>query len=247
MITNRFIRPSIRAFSGLTLSHLQRYTPLVEIIESSDDPRCSEIYQLRHKVLFEQGKNSKFDSSHPQVYKSADNKWEIRDDLDEDETTIQYAVRSPTTKELVCSIRTVDGNMSTLEMQRHKWYDVDIYIRQDGYVEWSRLVADKSVRGTNAVPLLYQQSVFHQQDLDTHHILFMVDSKAKKLLEYYHRWTICRQLTKEPVLCDEFEKGRRSHVMQMDLGSPDSFQRMKFNTCVALPCLLGITFMKSYK
>ena len=75
----------------------------------------------------------------------------------------------------------------------------------------------------------------------------MVDEKAEKLLNYYNRWTICKQLTKEPVRCDEFEKGRKSHVFSMDMGVNDSSERRKFTYRVMIPCLLGITFMKKYR
>lgn len=114
-------------------------------------------------------------------------------------------------------------------------------------MEWCRLVGDKTARGTNAVPLLYQQSVLHQQDLGIQSTVFMVDVKATKLLDYYKRWTITEELSDAPVACDEFEVGRRSHVLRMPMGEKGTAARAKFTAAVRIPCLLACTVMPRFE
>jgi len=121
-----------------TFEHWTRYTPLVEIISDSTDARMKEIYEFRYKVLNQQTKHTKFVyGTHPQVYKSEEDtsgltRFQVRDGLDEDESTVQYAVRSPTTGKYVSAIRTVDGNKSKLEMEQHKWFEMPGTFRGGG-------------------------------------------------------------------------------------------------------------------
>ena len=77
--------------------------------------------------------------------------------------------------------------------------------------------------------------------------MFMVDERAKKLLNYYNKWTIAKQLTKEPVRCDEFEIGRRSHVFHMPMGSSGTLSRFNFDLKVYCPAIAGIAMMRSYE
>ena len=110
------------------------------------------------------------------VHKSQDEGYEIRDSLDDEPSTTHYAVRRKSDGKLVSSIRTVCSQKSQLEMERLNWFDLPKAIKDAGAVEWCRLVADREVRGTSAVPMLYQQSVIHQQDLGTQNFVFMVET-----------------------------------------------------------------------
>jgi hypothetical protein len=119
-------------------------------------------------------------------------------------------------------------------------------------VEWCRLVADPSARGTTAAPMLYVQSVRYHQDESNEfggnaNFAFMVDQRAKKLLNYYNKWTIAEQLSPEPVRCDEYEVGRKSYVMNMPMGKPGTLKRAKFQSHVYWPAVLGTCFMRSYR
>ena len=236
-----------QATRAITTGHLgRRYTPLVEVIQGgSNDPRLNEIYRLRHQVLYGQTKNSLFTPDHDQVF-PGENGFEIRDALDDEESTMHYAVRRETDGKLVSSIRAVDGNKAQLEMEKFGWYNVEEPIREAGFSEWCRLICDKSARGTTAVPLLYLQSARQLQDSGIDNVVFMVDTRAKKLLSYYKKWTICEQISETAVRCDEFEKGRESYVMNMPMGSTGSFQRAKFYSTVEVPCIAAIALMPSY-
>ena len=166
---------------------------------------------------------------------------EIRDPLDDEPSTYHYAVRRSDGK-LVSSIRAVNGNQTPLEMERFGWYKFEGEVRENGFAEWCRLICDKEARGTTAVPLLYLQSARHQQDLGVDNLVFMVDTKAKKLLDYYKRWTIVEKVS-DPVPCNEFEKGRMSYVMNMPMGKKGSLQRAKFYGAVEVPCIAACAVM----
>jgi len=223
-------------------SILRRPLPMVEIINDKSDPRCLEIYKLRHDVVIDQCKmkineNNIFNSSSGKI---------ICDVHDVSDATTHYAIRNPNTGKFVSAIRTIDANKTQLDMEKHNWFKLDPVLKQDGVVEWSRLVSDMSVRKTNAALLLYVASVNHQQSIGINNITFMVDSRATNLMNYYKRWTICKQISKDAVSCDEYELGRKSFVMLMPTGKPYSFERAKFNTLVEVPISLASMAMKSY-
>jgi len=186
-------------------------------------------------------------SKHPQVVTLADGEKGVKDKLDEEESTVHFAVRNPNSGKVVASIRTVDANASQLEMERYNWHNLDADLKAGGAVEWCRLVAHREARGTTAAPMLYIQSVRHHQERDVSNFVFMVDQKATKLLDYYNKWTIAEQLTDAPVRCDEFEPGRKSYVMNMPMGAANTPARLKFQTMVYWPAVLGTCFMKSYR
>ena len=221
--------------------NFQRYMPIVEIIKDKTDVRCLEIYRLRHTVVVDQH-NMKINPAH--IFESSSGKM-VCDDHDLSDATTHYAIRSPSTGKLVSAIRTVDANKTLIDMEKYKWFQLPQHVKQEGVVEWSRLVSDVSVRKTNAALLLYIQSVHHQQDNGIGNITFMVDSRAKNLMNYYKKWTICEEISNGPVNCDEYEIGRKSHVMLMPFGKNGSFERSKFNAAVRLPISIGVSFMKS--
>jgi len=74
----------------------------------------------------------------------------------------------------------------------------------------------------------------------------MVDSKATNLMKYYKKWTICKEISNGAVKCDEYEIGRKSHVMLMPMGRPNTYERIKFDTCCVIPGKIGATIMKQY-
>jgi hypothetical protein len=127
------------------------------------------------------------------------------------------------------------------------WHHLSNEIKEEGAVEWCRLCASPDARGTTAAPMLYIQSVRYHQEKGNNNFIYMVDQKAKKLLNYYSKWTPSVQLTKDPVRCDEFEPGRKSWVLAMQMGSPGSLQRAKFQANVYYPAIIGSCFMKSYR
>lgn len=220
----------------------KRYLPMVEIITDKTDPRCLEIYKLRHEVIVNQ---HKMKINQANIFTSQTGKY-ICDFHDTTDAVVHYAIRNPNTGKYISSIRTIDGNKTQLDMEKHNWFKLSDKIKADGVVEWSRLVSDVTARKTNAALLLYIQSVNHQQDLGVNNITFMVDSKAKNLMNYYKRWTICEEISNGPVKCDEYELGRTSHVMIMPLGKENTMERMKFNLGVRIPAICGVSLLKQY-
>ena len=223
------------------LRYAARRMPFIDIITDKTDPRCLEIFRLRHDVIVDQckmkvSKSNVFDSSKGKI---------IMDTHDTSDATIHYAIRSPITGKYVSAIRTIDGNKTKLDMEKHNWFQLDQSIKAGGVAEWSRLVSDRSVRKTNTALLLYMQSVYHLQDLGVNNVVFMVDSRAKNLMNYYKRYTICEEISNGPVECNEYEQGRKSHVMLMPMGEPDSIVRVKFNLQVRVPIVFAVSLMKS--
>jgi len=190
--------------------------------------------------------------THSHVHEDATGKLGVRDDLDEADSTVHFLCRNPKSGKVVSSIRTVDANKSTLEMELHNWWKLSDDIKQGGAVEWCRLVADPSARGTTAAPMLYIQSVRYHQDKTkefggNNNFVFMVDQRATKLLKYYNDWTPTVQLSPDAVRCDEYEIGRKSYVLNMPMGEEGSLARAKFQANVYHPAVLGSCFMKSYR
>lgn len=218
---------------------MKRTLPMVEIITDKTDPRCLEIYKLRYNVVVNQHK-MKINSAH--IF----NGNMVCDEHDVSDATTHYAIRNSHTGKLVSAIRTVDANKTTIDMEKFNWFELDDSIKKDGVVEWSRLVSDTSVRKTNAALLLYIQSALYCQDAGVSNITFMVDSRATQLMNYYKRWTICNEISNGPVNCDEYEVGRKSHVMWMPMGKPNTLDRLKFDSCVWVPVAIGASFMNSY-
>jgi hypothetical protein len=190
--------------------------------------------------------------SHSHVYEDATGALGVRDQLDDAESTVHFLVRNPKSGKVVSSIRTVDASRSQLEMERFGWWKISDEMKKQGAVEWCRLVADPSARGSTAAPMLYIQSVRYHQDKTNEwggnqNFVFMVDQRATKLLKYYHDYTPTVQLSPEPVRCDEYELGRKSYVLNMPMGEEGSLARAKFQANVYWPAVLGTCFMKSYR
>ncbi len=223
------------------LRYASRRMPFIDIITDKTDPRCLEIFKLRYDVVIDQCK-MKINKSN--IYESSKGKI-ILDEHDNSDATVHYAIRNPSTGKYVSAIRTIDANKTKLDMEKHNWFQLDQKIKAGGVVEWSRLVSDMSVRKTNTALLLYMQSVYHQQDLGVNNIVFMVDSRAKNLMHYYKRYTICEEISKGPVECNEYEQGRKSHVMLMPMGEPNSKERLKFDLQVRMPIIFATSVMKS--
>ncbi|GMI41647.1 hypothetical protein TrCOL_g12785 [Triparma columacea] len=217
---------------------------VVEIIEDSSDSTLNDVYRLRFKVA---RKIMHLPRSHPAVIEFEDGSYGVKDELDSDVGTVHFVVRNPNDGNVIASIRTVDANTSKLDMEKFGWHHLSDEIKSEGAVEWCRLCASPDARGTTAAPMLYIQSVRYHQEKGNNNFIYMVDQKAKKLLNYYSKWTPSVQLTKDPVRCDEFEPGRKSWVLAMQMGSPGSLQRAKFQANVYYPAIIGSCFMKSYR
>ena len=141
------------------------------------------MYRLRYEVA-----SDIMDlSSHPQVITLDDGSKGVRDALDDEPSTTVFAVRNPQSGRVVASIRTVDAVQSKLEMEKYNWHNLDPSIKAKGCVEWCRLVAHPSARGTTAAPMLYIQSVRHHQAKGDANFVFMVDQRATRLLDYYNK------------------------------------------------------------
>ena len=92
----------------------------------------------------------KLSRSDPRVYQDdEDGFYEVRDDLDEEPSTISYLIRNPNDGKPIASIRTVDAVKGEVEMEKYKWFDIPDEIKRGGVVEWCRLCAVKEVKDAN--------------------------------------------------------------------------------------------------
>ena len=115
---------------------------------------------------------------------------------------------------VVATSRYVDGRDEKLEMESFGWYDLRGSHPElgDNFVEPSRVVACKSVRGSAAVPLMYLRSTIEFVDRDFEHVIGLVGSSSQKVLEHYKKWVGCTIITKSDFSTDEFIPGNKCVV-----------------------------------
>ena len=204
-------------------------------------PSPLEIFKLRYKVMVKDVKVNPFPADHYCIKGE-----EFRDDYDELPSTGHCLVRF--NGQPVASVRLVDGNQTALEAERYKWVDVREGIRPyvkdvKNIAEPCRVVADRSVRGSNIVPLMYLHCLEWFIEKDIHNIVGMVNSEAKPLIEHYSKWAQCKWINKEPFPTD-FIKGRTLDYCLVSVGAPNSPERDAFLLKNYSPAFLAWWAMK---
>jgi predicted GNAT family N-acyltransferase len=120
---------------------------------------------------------------------------------------------------VVASSRYVDGNDEKLEMESFGWYDLRGSHPElgDNFVEPSRVVACKSVRGSAVVPLMYLRANIEFVERDFERTIGLVNARAIRLIQYYKKWLRFEWLTENPFATDEFIPGNRCVVISQQL------------------------------
>ena len=238
-IANSLVRPRL----SQTLNNTSALN--VEWVNSSTDSQTmSEIYKLRYKVMCKDVRVNPFPEDHYCIKGD-----EFRDDLDLMDTTAHCLIRF--NGKPVASTRIVDGrNGNQLEAEYYKWVDVrkgiEPYVNDvDNIAEPCRVVADRCIRGTGVVPLMYLHCLDWFMKENIENFVGMCNSEAKPLVEHYSKWAQCNWIGKEPFPVDDFIPGRKLHYCTVNVGVEGSPERDKFMVGNYLPAFAAYSMMKS--
>jgi len=146
------------------------------------DTDLTDIFKLRYNVMVKNRDSSPFTDEHYCIHTDGDGNKLFYDDFDFKESTQHYIVRKDCMP--VASLRLVDGNHTKLVAEHFGWYDIRAkhpYIG-DNMIEPSRLVADKSIRGSHIIPLAYLHTAQWCVENDIDYMIGLVNSKERKLL-----------------------------------------------------------------
>ncbi|GMH54702.1 hypothetical protein TrRE_jg11417, partial [Triparma retinervis] len=129
----------------------------VEWVHPSDSSALSEIYRLRYQVMVSDAAKSKRGNPFPPDHYCIKGD-EFRDSYDDLDSTGHILIRHKGLA--VASARIVNGNFVPLEAEKYNWIDVRGSLKPfvkdpNNIAEPSRVVACRSIRGTNVVPLMY--------------------------------------------------------------------------------------------
>jgi len=129
--------------------------------------------------------------------------------------------------QIVASNRIVDGRSVELEMEKYNWFDIRKHIESDNLAEPGRLVADKSIRRSNLVPLMYIETLDYFIKNNIEFCTPMVNSKATKLIKHYTDWTGVDKVNTDPIKVNQFLEGQESDVFLLKIGKEVSMERKR--------------------
>jgi len=217
----------------------------VEWISPSDSQSMSEIYKLRYKVMCKDVKKNPFPADHYCIKGD-----EFRDDHDLMDSTGHVLIRHQ--GKAVASTRIVNGKFEQLEAETFKWADVRGMLKPhvtdvNSIAEPSRVVADRSIRGTNIVPLMYLHTLDWMMNNDIENFVGMCNTEARPLIEHYSKWAQARWITEQPFDVSDFLPGRKLDMCIVSVGEPNSKEREKFTLTNFAPAFMAYSMMKSPK
>ena len=223
----------------------------VSWVPHNDHESLSEIYRLRYKVMVSDAAKSKRGNPFPADHyclRSGPMGMEFRDSYDDLPSTGHCVVRFNGTP--VASTRIVDGNHTPLEAEKYGWIDLRSRIapsvrNPDNIAEPSRVVADRSVRGTCVVPLMYLHCLDWFMKRDIENFIGMCNTEARPLIEHYSKWAQTKWITDEPFLASEFIEGRKLDMCYVSVGDKGTRERENFLMTNFAPAFLAYSFMKA--
>mgnify|MGYP000014424857 CR=1 FL=1 len=173
---------------------------------------------------------------------------QFRDNFDDDHATAHCAVRYK--DKIVASCRIVDGKHTPLEMEIEKWFDLKndknfnhLVTDPKHIAEPSRVIADRSIRGSNLVPLMYLHCLDWFMENEIYDFVGMVNSEAKPLMNHYAKWANVNWITDKPFNVDSFVKGRTAECCIINIGKEGTDARDKFLSSNYLPAYMGYKFL----
>jgi len=124
---------------------------------------------------------------------------------------------------VVATSRYVDGRDEKLEMESFGWYDLRGSHPElgDNFVEPSRIVACKSVRGSAVVPLMYLRANIEFVEKGVGKMIGSVNVRAMKLLAHYKSWSRYNVLNETPISTDEFIPGNKCIIVSQEITNGD--------------------------
>lgn len=146
---------------------------------------------------------------------------------------------------VIASSRYVDGNDEELEMESFGWYDLRKNHKElgDNFVEPTRVVGDKSIRGSAVVPLMYLRSMIEFIERDYDHVIGLVSSSNQKVLKHYENWLGCEVITKSDFPTDEFIPGNRCVVFKQRISGNEEKIRNQYILTNVVPTYLACRAM----
>mmetsp|Transcript_3122 Transcript_3122/g.6294 ORF Transcript_3122/g.6294 Transcript_3122/m.6294 type:complete len:250 (+) Transcript_3122:86-835(+) len=243
-------RNMIKTRLAATTNAAARASPLhVEWVNHGDDEKLEEIYRLRYKVMVEDAKKSKkgcpFAEDHYCIKGD-----QFRDDYDELPSTGHIVIRHD--DRAVASTRIVNGNHVPLEAEKYNWIDVrgklQPFVKNaNNIAEPSRVVACKSVRGTNVVPLMYLHCLDWFMNNNIESFIGMCNTEARPLIEHYSKWAQTKWITDEPFEANEFIEGRKLDMCFVTVGEHGTKERENMLLTNFAPAFAAYSLMKSPK
>jgi hypothetical protein len=217
----------------------------VEWVSPSNEAALSEIFKLRYNVMCRDVKKNPFPDDHYCIKGD-----EFRDDHDLMPSTGHCLIRFK--GKPVASTRIVNGNFEKLEAETFGWYDVRGAIAPfakdvNNIAEPSRVVACRSIRGTNVVPLMYLHCLDWFMKNDIENFVGMCNTEARPLIEHYSKWAQAKWVTDKPFDVSDFIEGRKLDMCIVSVGAPDSPERERFTLTNFAPAFMGYSMMKSPK
>jgi hypothetical protein len=187
---------------------------------------AAEIFKLRYKVMVKDVKVNPFPPDHYCIKGD-----EFSDDYDFLPSTGHCLVRFH--GQPVASSRIVNGNFVPLEAEKYGWVDVRAGIKPfvkdpKNIAEPCRVVADRSVRGSNVVPLMYLHCLEWFIESKIENFVGMVNTEAKPLIEHYSKWAKCKWINDKPFLANDFIAGRKLDYCIVSVGKPGTPEHDEF-------------------
>ncbi|GMI17043.1 hypothetical protein TrLO_g15322 [Triparma laevis f. longispina] len=231
-----------------------RASPLnVEWVKPDDTSALREIYKLRYKVMVTDAAKSKrgnpFADDH-YCLKEGPEGMEFRDSYDDLDHTGHCLVRFK--GKAVASTRIVNGKFTPLEAEEYGWVDIREELRphvnnSNNIAEPSRVVADRSIRGTCVVPLMYLHCLDWFMANDIENFIGMVNTEARPLMEHYSKWAQVKWITDEPFDANEFINGRKLDMCYVNVGDKGTKERDNFLLTNLTPAFMAYSLMKTPK
>jgi len=173
-----------------------------------------------------------------------------QDDFDDLESTGHVLIRHK--GRAVASTRIVNGNHTPLEAEKYGWIDVRGRIapfvnNPNNIAEPSRVVACRSIRGTNVVPLMYLHCLDWFMTNNIENFIGMCNTEARPLIEHYSKWAQAKWITDKPFTANEFIKGRELDMCFVSVGDKGSKERENMLLTNFAPAFAAYSLMKSPK
>lgn len=175
-------------------------------------------FGLRYKEMVTAKKpNSPFPPDHYCVHRGANKTMLFHDMCDFYPSTFHINMWKHDT--VKASSRYVDGKYEKLEMESFGWYDLRKEHPElgDNFVEPSRVVACKTVRGSAMVPLMYLRWNIEAVNRGVGTMIGTVNARSMKLLSHYKNWAKWDILAKEPIETNEFIPGNTCVVLSQQI------------------------------
>ena len=174
---------------------------------------------------------------------------QFKDTLDDHTSTGHVVVRL--NGRPVASTRVVNGKVESLEAESYGWVpdmreQLAPHLKDPNSIaEPSRLVACRSVRGSNVVPFLYLHVQQWYMDNEIEGIVGFVNNEARSLTQHYTRWCKMHWMSDSntSIPADEFLPGRKLQWCVIPVGEKGSAVRDQFLITNAAPALAawGVT------